>query len=175
VNKLRRGIDLLLNDPRELHRAIGRRLRRWLKLDYRFGRGGKAAGPYVVSLRLTYRCNLRCRMCFLYGELGDGRPVKARFSGPEDMTLADWKAAIDRLAPHKPSIGITGGEPTLHGHCFEIIRHVKDRGLYCGMVTNGTLLREKAEDVVASGRKSPALRPERTVSSASTPVGFTRR
>jgi MoaA/NifB/PqqE/SkfB family radical SAM enzyme len=152
--KIRRGIDLLLHDPRELRGAVGRRLRRRLRLDYRFGRSGRAAGPYVVSLRLTNRCNLRCRMCFLYGELGDGRPVEARFSGPEDMSLADWKAAIDSVAPRKPSIGLTGGEPTLYRHCFELIRHIKDRGLYCGMVTNGTLLRERAEDVVASGLDS---------------------
>ena len=154
LKKTRRGVELLFHDPREFRRAVGRRLRRRLRLHYRFGRGGKADGPYVVSLRLTNRCNLRCRMCFLYGELGDGRAVEARFSGPEDMSLADWKSAIDSIAPRKPSVGITGGEPTLHRHCFEIVRHVKDRGLYCGMVTNGTLLREKAEELVASGLDS---------------------
>ena len=152
--KIARGVDLLFHNPRELRGAVGRRLRRRLRLDYRFGRSGRAAGPYLVSLRLTNRCNLRCRMCFLYGELGEGRPVEARFSGPEDMSLADWEAAVDSVASRRPSIGLTGGEPTLFRDCFALIRHIKDRGLYCGMVTNGTLLTGKAQEAVASGLDS---------------------
>ncbi len=152
--KARRGVELLVRDPGEFRRAVGRRLRRRLRLDYRFGWGGRARGPSQVSLKLTNRCNLRCRMCILYGGLEDGQPVEARFTEPEDMSLADWTSVIDSVASRKPSIGFTGGEPLLHRHIFDVVRHAKDKGLYCGLTTNGTLLGEKAEELVASGLDS---------------------
>lgn len=93
-------------------------------------------GPIHAILIVTYRCNLRCRMCDLWR-----RPQKTR---KKELSTKQFLAIINDLADLKTTgIGFTGGEPLLREDIFELISHANNKGLVTHLATNGTLLKQK--------------------------------
>ena len=85
--------------------------------------------PFLVHIIPMRRCNLDCGYCNEYDEVS--KPVP----------LAEMKRRLDLLADMGTSmITISGGEPLLHPELEEVIRHMRKRGMYTGMITNGFLL-----------------------------------
>ncbi len=118
-------------------------------LGYRL-RDGRSGYPEAITLFLTHRCNLRCRMCGQWGERGvtkrqDGRHIK------QDMSIEQLKKIIDDIAAFRPNITLFGGEPLLHKNCIEIIRYINRKGMHCLMITNGSLIEGLAGELVDSG------------------------
>jgi radical SAM protein with 4Fe4S-binding SPASM domain len=103
--------------------------------------------PEGVGFHLTNRCNLRCKMCFLWAGDKSPRDVLERYRR-EEMSTERWLEIVDELARHKPSIGLSGGEPFLFEGAVEIIRRIKQKGMYCSINTNGMLLEKFARDLV---------------------------
>lgn len=90
------------------------------------------SGAYV---EITSRCNLRCKHC--YNESGE---LKTEF------TLDQIKNIIEDI-PHKESAAFTisGGEPLLHPHFWDILDLVLHNNFARVLViTNGTLIDESA-------------------------------
>ncbi len=85
---------------------------------------------HVIPMR---RCNLACGYCNEYDKVSEPVPVDV------------MKKRLDRLASFGTSvITISGGEPMLHPGIFEIISHIRSRGMIAGLITNGYYLtREK--------------------------------
>jgi len=112
-------------------------------LPYYFGKG-KAFNPLSVTLLVSYRCNLRCKMCFYYNEVEKDKTCKLiedRMS--EELTLNQIKDLIDQCAEMKVKIfTIHGGEPLLYPNIFEISKYARDKGMMVNFVTNGTLMNE---------------------------------
>jgi len=100
---------------------------------YIFGRG-KSLSPRDITLEITYRCNLRCRMCLLYQN--EGRSLYR-----EELPLSTWKMLIDDVVSWQPNINITGGEPFLRDDLIELVRYIKSKGLTCSINTNGVKAR----------------------------------
>jgi radical SAM protein with 4Fe4S-binding SPASM domain len=44
------------------------------------------------------------------------------------LSVDGWARILERLAPYQPLLRLTGGEPTLHPECGQIVRHVKEMG-----------------------------------------------
>lgn len=85
--------------------------------------------PFLVHIIPMRRCNLDCGYCNEYDEVS--KPVP----------LEEMKRRLDLLADMGTSmITISGGEPLLHPELEEVIRHMRKRGMYTGMITNGFLL-----------------------------------
>jgi MoaA/NifB/PqqE/SkfB family radical SAM enzyme len=85
--------------------------------------------PFLVHIIPMRRCNLDCGYCNEYDEVS--KPVP----------LGEMKRRLDLLADMGTSmITISGGEPLLHPELEEVIRHMRKRGMYTGMITNGFLL-----------------------------------
>src|SRR5271156_3576294 len=81
---------------------------------------------HIIPMR---RCNLDCGYCNEYDSVS--KPVP----------LPEMKKRLDILADMGTSIiTISGGEPLMHPELEEVIRHIRDRGMIAGMITNGFLL-----------------------------------
>jgi len=81
---------------------------------------------HVIPMR---RCNLACAYCNEYDN----------FSAP--VPLAEIRQRLDKLAALKTSvITISGGEPMMHPGIYDIIAHIRQRGMIAGLITNGFYL-----------------------------------
>ena len=86
--------------------------------------------PVSVNFHLWPKCNLKCTFC--YAGFPEARKA---------MPTADAKRVIDLLADAgTEKITFVGGEPTLHPHLPELVRHAAGLGLTTCIVTNGARL-----------------------------------
>jgi len=67
-----------------------------------------------------------------------------------ELDVGIYKKIIDEIAPFKPVIGISGGEPLLYEELFELITYVKSKGLMCSVNSNGVLLENAAKNYIDS-------------------------
>jgi radical SAM protein with 4Fe4S-binding SPASM domain len=111
---------------------------------------GKSSSPEAVTFFLTHRCNLRCRMCGQWGESGVTKKESAQYLR-EELSFSLFTSIIDGVAGFKPNITLFGGEPLLYPDCLKLIRYIKEKKLHCLMITNGFLLENSADEIVASG------------------------
>ncbi len=112
--------------------------------------GGRASLPEAITIFLTHRCNLKCKMCGQWGESGVTRTMSAYYI-KQELTSQQLKSLIDDISRFKPNITLFGGEPLLHPACIELIKYIKTKGMHCLMITNGSLLENFARDIVDSG------------------------
>jgi radical SAM protein with 4Fe4S-binding SPASM domain len=100
--------------------------------------------PLDGSLELTFRCNLRCRHCYV-SEADDGRRLPDReLSAREIRRITD--EVVDRGCLW---MLLTGGEPLLRSDLGEIYLHMKRRGLLVTLFTNGTAITPRVADLLA--------------------------
>ncbi len=87
--------------------------------------------PVAVNFHLWPRCNLGCKFCY------------AGFPGARSvLPVEEAKQVIGALVvAGTDKITFVGGEPTLHPHLAELVRHAGDLGLVTCVVTNGARLR----------------------------------
>lgn len=95
---------------------------------------GYALNPRGIIFEITYRCNLRCKMCGYYGEKGTRPDPK------EELSLANIKKILDDICSFSPFITITGGEPLVRKDIINVLEFIKERNLKFGLITNGTLM-----------------------------------
>jgi len=98
--------------------------------------GGYALPPLQVVFELTYRCNLKCEMCYQrrqVDQLGARRSDKAR-----ELSADEIKRLV-RRTPWWSLIVFTGGEPLLRQDALDIIAYTARRRR-CHIVTNGVAL-----------------------------------
>lgn len=101
--------------------------------------------PAQVWLKVTERCNCRCRMCDIW---------KHNTSSQGELTTKEWKRVLQGLRDWlgKRHIWFTGGEPFLRPDFVELIRHASDSGFSTGVITNGILLnRESILEILDAG------------------------
>lgn len=128
---------------------------------------GKLAGVPSTFVR-TSGCNLRCWFCDSYHTswepTGAWRPV-------DDLL----EAVADRPGDH---VVLTGGEPTVHEACVDLLDRLADRGYHTTVETNGTVFREAAIDLVSLSPKLASSTPDadRPPAGGDAPVeGWTER
>ena len=119
-------------------RFVGSRVRELLKIGKALVSVSHPILAHVIPMR---RCNLDCGYCNEYDD----------FSKP--VPLEEMKRRLDLLADMGTSmITISGGEPVLHPELEDVIRHIRRRGMYAGMITNGFLLsKERIEGLNDAG------------------------
>lgn len=110
--------------------------------------------PLHVTFFVNWACNLRCRECWLYG-----------YNYSENLWLNDvikqtmsfdlFKKVVSELLSNQPrtSFCLMGGEPYLHPELARMVQIVKStsKDSYIDVNTNGTLLEERGEPVLAAG------------------------
>ena len=125
------------------------RMRLLSMLSYRMLHG-KSAPPETISLLLTHQCNLHCRMCGQWGERGSLKNLSPSITRAYlDIPLIE--RLIEQVKGFHPTITLFGGEPLIHPQWAEVVGLVKGAGLRCNMISNGILLKKKAEEAVRLG------------------------
>jgi MoaA/NifB/PqqE/SkfB family radical SAM enzyme len=147
LKNLKRTIAKACQQPSYALRAA--RMRLLSTLSYHF-LDGKSAFPETISLLLTYRCNLHCRMCGQWGERGSLKGLPPAITKKYlELSLID--RLIEEVRSFHPTITLFGGEPLLHPQWEEVVKLVKKAGLRCNMISNGILLKKKVEEAVKLG------------------------
>lgn len=103
---------------------------------------GYALPPLNIDLEPTYRCNLRCDMCMLWGQSGILKTKKTR----KELSLQEIKKFIDEVRTYpffNSTFVLAGGEPFARKDTIQIIEHLHLRGFKYHIVTNGSLLNER--------------------------------
>jgi radical SAM protein with 4Fe4S-binding SPASM domain len=120
--------------------------------DYVFGDGHARLPHSHVSLDLTYRCNLRCNMCFLYGRhLAGDNPTLEAIRTRKELTTGEWRHVLDDLgALGVRSLVMSGGEVFLKRGFLDLLAAARSRGFAVSVLTNGTMIGpEEARGLVA--------------------------
>src|SRR4030042_288482 len=99
LRNLKRFLAKLFKQPFYAFRVALRRAR--AALSYRIGEG-RSSLPESVTLFLTYRCNLRCKMCGQWGEGGFTKTMQKE-SMAEGLSFDEMKVLIDDLSSFKPN------------------------------------------------------------------------
>ena len=147
IKNIRRIISKATQQPTYALRAGWMRLLSFL--SHRF-LNGRSAPPETISLLLTYQCNLRCKMCGQWGERGSLKglpPAETKVY----MAVPIIERLIKEIKEFHPTITLFGGEPLLHPQWEVIVKRIKGAGLRCNMISNGVLLKKRAEEAVRLG------------------------
>ena len=102
---------------------------------------GYAPLPPLIIWEPSYRCNLRCKMCFFYGSSGTVPVFK------DEMSLSEIKKVFRNVKQSYrfslPRIHMTGGEPLIHKHFPEIAAYLKKLGFTYSITSNFTALSDR--------------------------------
>ncbi len=97
----------------------------------------KRTWPIIVSFHVTRRCNYSCPMCY----------ASLESLGKADPSTEQVLGIIDGLNRRGTvSIRLLGGEPLMRNDLPQIISRVKQHGMYCEIVTNGSLLEKRMKE-----------------------------
>ncbi|HOV48909.1 MAG TPA: radical SAM protein [Anaerolineae bacterium] len=100
--------------------------------------------PVSGAFELTFRCNLRCKHCYVGDARGGGAP-----NGSE-LSFKQWRSIFDQVADAGTLwVLLTGGDPLLHPDFEQIYTYVKRKGFIVQLFTNGTLLTPRMLDLLA--------------------------
>ena len=119
--------------------------------------------PDSVQMNLTFRCNLRCRMCSISGsdapearyrnyyKWGISLDTPSKLHDAE-LTTEEIKRVVDEMVQMKiPILIMMGGEPFVRDDILEVTNYAEDRGRTTVIVTNGTMIdRDLAIEIVKS-------------------------
>ena len=95
-------------------------------------------GPLFCGHKLTYNCNLRCKMC----------PFWKRTS--KDSSIEREKAILRQIYDSGAcSVAFEGGEPLLRKDLVEILAFSRSLPLHTSLVTNGTLLESRIDEITS--------------------------
>jgi len=98
----------------------------------------------IVVWNITRRCNLKCIHCY---SDSDAREY------PGELTLDQCRSVLDDLAQFGvPGVLLSGGEPLIHPHFFDLASYARAQGLRLTLSTNGTLIdRDAAQRLKDTG------------------------
>ncbi len=101
--------------------------------------------PLNVTLELTLSCNIRCTHCYNF-DREQPRPA----AGPE-LSMEEIRALLaDLRRAGTLFLTLTGGEAMVHPRFWEIADEAASRGFAVSVLSNGTLLTERACDRLAA-------------------------
>ena len=105
-----------------------------------------AGGPAWLVIQLLERCNLRCNMCYEWGESGAYKSLP----GLAELDLDVLLERLEECLPGKPRVEFFGGEPLLYRGIWKLLRVLGDAGCEVAFPTNGTTLARHAGRLVSA-------------------------
>ena len=100
----------------------------------------------TLQVEITTACNLDCAIC-----LRKGLKRPNRF-----LSLDNFKRILDPGLFRY--VGLHGwGEPLLNRQIFEMIKYARSKGVITNLTTNGTLIRDRTDEILGSGLEEIAF------------------
>lgn len=97
----------------------------------------------IIAWELTAACNLSCQYC---------RASASHEPDQGELDTDEAKRFVESIAPLKPMLILSGGEPLLRPDLFQIIRLAVSLGIRVSLASNGTLITSGlAEEIADSG------------------------
>ncbi|GAB6265627.1 MAG: heme b synthase [Methanothrix sp.] len=97
----------------------------------------------IIAWELTAACNLSCQYC---------RASASHEPDQGELDTDEAKRFVESIAPRKPMLILSGGEPLLRPDLFQIIRLAVSLGIRVSLASNGTLITpELAKEIADSG------------------------
>jgi MoaA/NifB/PqqE/SkfB family radical SAM enzyme len=154
VSQVKSVIEMAARVPHYLPRVAYEHLRPWVSCYC--SRSGTSSYPTTLIFFLTHKCNMRCKMCGLWGTHGTASEAASLRPGsgqqPSDqLTVTEYADIIRQVTFCKPTITLFGGEPFVFKDWEAVAHLVKAARLRCRIVTNGLLLEKNAAKLVALG------------------------
>ena len=110
---------------------------------------------YKINLHILEPCNLNCKHCF------------SHFGSSKILPVGNWKQIVDNCISSGLVSGfnIAGGEPLLYPDLEFLIEYIKSKGMYCSIITNGTLvtpdwIKKNARNLDAIGFSVDSFEPD---------------
>lgn len=101
------------------------------------GASGSERNPAVVW-NITRRCNLKCLQCY---------SDSSTKHFPGELTLEEMVAVVDDLSGCGiRTIMLSGGEPMLHPHFFDVAGYAVERGVRVSVFSNGSRINSHAAE-----------------------------
>ncbi|MDR1399715.1 MAG: radical SAM protein [Treponema sp.] len=92
--------------------------------------------PVSTYWGVSSRCNFRCKYC--YADCGAPVPEETQ----RYLTVQEHQRVIDKIKDHGFSeLVFTGGEPLLNRDVFAMATYAKQKGLFVGLLSNGSLIK----------------------------------
>lgn len=101
----------------------------------------KLKSPRWIVFQLLEECNLRCKMCYEWGDTG-AYHSKGKL---KQLDLQVIKEVINQCKEYKPYFELFGGEPLMYPYFEEVLKEIKESGCMVDISTNGTLLESKLD------------------------------
>ncbi len=144
---LKRAIKKSIKQPGYALSNLSKRIK--ASVYYKYG-NGKSSWPETISIFITYKCNLNCKMCGQWGDQGTFKYYD-KTTLQHQLSLESIKKLVEDVKFFNPNITLFGGEPLINPDIIKIIKVIKKNGLRCNLITNGTLMEKYAQDLVKSG------------------------
>ncbi len=112
--------------------------------------------PYIIGLKLTNRCNLRCKHCYEWNEQGYHHNLSKKEQNQE-LDLELIQKIMDETKEVKSNLYLWGGEPLVHSGFDKISRMVEKDNRITAICTNGILIDKKIDDILRFGKNLELL------------------
>lgn len=107
--------------------------------------------PQHLTIFPTIKCNLRCGMCWWWGENG----IAFKYtSSKEDiiyneLTFKEISSLLEQARIWKSSVGFIGGEIFVRKDMIDLLAFAQNLGIRTGIVTNGTLINQRIAEALS--------------------------
>lgn len=122
---VKKGVATFFNKPKKVEIEIKNRI--------------DAIYPQVINLELTNKCNFTCSYCYQNSSSKEDKFLK------NPLELLEFLKNLDVIG-----LELSGGEPLMHPQVEKIITYILDNFSLLGIITNGSLLRERYLDLLHS-------------------------
>lgn len=103
--------------------------------------------PESVAIKLTNRCNLRCKHCYQWNDTGYHRKLDKDIQN-QDINLSIIDKILNSTREAKSRLYLWGGEPLCHNEFDRIADLLKDDPREVSICTNGILIDKNLDSII---------------------------
>lgn len=112
--------------------------------------------PNVIGIKLTNRCNLRCKHCYEWNDDGYHHNLSKDYKNA-DIDIALALKCIKETEKTDAMFYLWGGEPLLYKNMNQLLDALLEAKRYTVICTNGTMLNKYYEKLIPFGDKLELL------------------